>query len=104
MQSDSTISWTPGSQIGPYVLASLIGEGGMGAVWKARDTRLDRIVAIKTSKEEFSERFDREARAVAALSHPHICSLFDVGANYLVFEYLEGEPLKGPLPLDKALQ
>ena len=76
----------------------------MGEVFKARDTRLDRIVAIKTSKIEFSERFEREARAVAALNHPHICQLYDVGPNYLVMEYIEGAPLKGPLPLDQALK
>jgi len=75
----------------------------MGEVFKARDTRLDRVVAIKVSKQEFTERFEREARAVAALNHPNICTLHDVGPNYLVFEYIEGEPLKGPLPLDRAL-
>src|SRR6476661_10012746 len=76
----------------------------MGAVWKARDTRLDRTVAIKVSKAEFSERFEREAHAVAALNHPHICQLYDVGPNYLVMEYVEGTPLKGPLPLDQTLR
>jgi serine/threonine protein kinase len=76
----------------------------MGEVWKARDTRLDRVVAIKISKEEFSERFEREARAVAALNHPHICTLHDVGPNYLVMEYVEGAPLDGPLPLEKAIE
>jgi serine/threonine protein kinase len=76
----------------------------MGEVWKVRDTRLDRVVAIKVSKEKFSERFEREARAVAALNHPHICTLHDVGPNYLVMEYVEGTPLKGPLPLEKAIE
>ncbi len=76
----------------------------MGEVYKARDTRLDRTVAIKVSKEAFSERFEREARAVAALNHPNICTLHDVGPNYLVMEYIEGTPLKGPLPLDQALR
>jgi serine/threonine protein kinase len=76
----------------------------MGDVYKARDTRLDRIVAIKVSKTEFSERFEREARAVASLNHPHICSLYDVGPNYLVMEYVEGVPLKGPLPVEQALK
>jgi serine/threonine-protein kinase len=94
---------TPGAKLGPYEILSSIGEGGMGEVFKARDTRLDRIVAIKVSKKEFSERFEREARAVAALNHPRICTLHDVGPNYLVFEYVEGEPLKGPLPVEKAL-
>src|SRR6516165_8526410 len=76
----------------------------MGEVWKARDTRLDRIVAIKTSKEKFSERFDREARSIAALNHPHICTLYDVGPDYLVMEYVEGQLLKGPLPLEQTLK
>src|SRR3984893_13301339 len=93
-----------GEKLGPYEILSRIGEGGMGEVFKARDTRLDRTVAIKVSKAEFSERFEREARAVAALNHPHICTLHDVGPNYLVFEHVEGEPLKGPLPLEKALE
>jgi len=93
---------TVGTQLGPYRVETKIGEGGMGEVWKARDTRLDRVVALKTSKEGFSERFAREARAVAALNHPHVCHLYDVGSNYLVMEYIEGTPLKGPLPLDKA--
>jgi len=92
-----------GSKLGPYEILSSVGEGGMGEVFKARDTRLDRVVAIKVSKQEFTERFEREARAVAALNHPNICTLHDVGPNYLVFEYIEGEPLKGPLPLDRAL-
>jgi serine/threonine protein kinase len=72
--------------------------------FKANDTRFDRIVAIKTSKTEFSERFEREARAVAALNHSNICQLYDVGPNYLVMEYIEGTPLKGPLPVDQALK
>jgi len=76
----------------------------MGQVWKARDTRLDRIVAVKVSQERFSDRFEREARTIAALSHPHICTLFDVGPDYLVMEYLEGRTLRGPLPLKTALQ
>jgi len=76
----------------------------MGEVYKARDTRLDRIVAVKVSKTEFSERFEREARAVAALNHSSICTLYDVGPNYLVMEHIEGVPLKGPLPLDQALK
>jgi len=73
-------------------------------VYKANDTRLDRTVAIKTSKTEFNERFEREARAVAALNHSNICQLYDVGPNYLVMEYIEGTPLKGPLPLDQTLK
>jgi predicted Ser/Thr protein kinase len=76
----------------------------MGEVYKARDTRLDRTVALKISKSAFNERFEREARAVAALNHSNICTLYDVGPNYLVMEYIEGTPLKGPLPLDQALK
>jgi serine/threonine protein kinase len=76
----------------------------MGEVWKARDTRLDRIVAMKFSQEKFSERFEREAKAIGALNHPNICTLYDVGPNYLVMEYVEGAPLKGPLPIDQALK
>src|SRR3954464_2513673 len=79
-----------GERLGPYEILSLIGAGGMGEVYKARDTRLDRTVAIKVSKKEFSERFEREARAVAALNHPNICQLYDVGPAYLVLEYIEG--------------
>src|SRR6202165_4443399 len=93
-----------GTRLGPYETLDAIGAGGMGEVWKARDTRLDRIVAIKVSKEQFSERFQREARAVAALNHPHICTLYDVGPNFLVMEYIDGTPLKGPLPLDQSLK
>ena len=93
-----------GTKLGPYEILAPIGAGGMGEVYKARDTRLDRIVAIKVSKTEFSERFEREAQAIAALNHPNICQLYDVGPNYLVMEYIEGTPLKGPLPLDQALK
>jgi serine/threonine protein kinase len=95
---------TAGDKLGPYEILAPIGAGGMGEVWKARDTRLDRIVAIKVSKTDFGERFEREARAVAALNHHNICTLHDVGPNYLVMEYIEGTPLKGPLPLDHALR
>src|SRR5260370_14302531 len=98
------MSLCAGDRLGPFEILAPIGEGGMGAVWKARDTRLDRIVAIKISQEKFSDRFEREARAVAALNHPHICTLHDVGPNYLVMEYVEGAPLKGPLPLEKAVE
>jgi predicted Ser/Thr protein kinase len=93
-----------GDRLGPYEILAPIGAGGMGEVYKARDTRLDRIVAVKVSKEQFSERFEREARAVAALNHPHICTLHDVGPDYLVMEYIEGQPLKGPVPLGDALR
>jgi serine/threonine protein kinase len=76
----------------------------MGEVYKARDTRLDRTVAIKILADRFSERFEREARAISALNHPHICTLYDVGPNYLVMELVEGSPLKTPLPVDKAVE
>ena len=92
-----------GDNLGPYELISRIGEGGMGEVWKARDTRLDRMVAVKVSKEQFSDRFMNEARAIAALNHPNICTLFDVGPNYLVMEFIEGVPLAGPMTADKAV-
>jgi serine/threonine protein kinase len=95
---------SPGDKFGPYELIAAIGIGGMGEVWKARDTRLDRIVAMKFSQEKFSERFEREAKAISSLNHPNICQLYDVGPNYLVMEYVEGAQLKGPLPLDQALK
>ena len=94
----------PGTRLGPYEILSPLGEGGMGEVYRARDPRLNREVAIKTSREQFNERFEREARAVAALNHPNICHLYDVGPNYLVMELVEGETLKGPLPIDEALK
>jgi tetratricopeptide (TPR) repeat protein/predicted Ser/Thr protein kinase len=75
----------------------------MGEVYKARDTRLGRLVALKVSKEQFSQRFESEARAVAALNHPNICHLYDVGPNYLVMEFIEGEPLRGPFPRENAV-
>ena len=102
----------PGKTVGPYQILSAIGVGGMGEVYKARDTRLDRTVAIKVlvahlaDRADLRERFDREARTIAGLNHPHICTLFDIGlqdgTDYLVMEYLEGETLaerlkKGPL-------
>lgn len=93
-----------GDKIGAYEILSPLGEGGMGQVWKARDTRLNRFVAIKTTREQFNERFEREAQAIAALNHPHICSIYDVGPDYLVMEYIEGVPLKGPMPVGQALK
>jgi serine/threonine protein kinase len=86
-----------GTCLGPDEITAAIGAGGMGEVYKARDPRLHRTVAIKVSQEKFSERFEREARAVAALNHPHICTVYDVGPDYLVMEYIEGAPLKAPL-------
>src|SRR5262245_27380791 len=94
----------PGARLGAYEIVAFIGAGGMGEVYKARDTRLDRYVALKVSRADFGERFEREARAVAALNHTHICTLHDVGPNYLVMEYIDGSPLTGPLPLDQALK
>jgi Tol biopolymer transport system component/predicted Ser/Thr protein kinase len=95
---------SPGTRLGPYEILAPIGAGGMGEVYKARDTRLDRTVAVKVSNERFSERFEREARAVASLNHSNICTLHDVGPDYLVMEYIEGSPLGGPLPLDQVLK
>ena len=109
----------PGRRLGPYEILSAIGAGGMGEVYKARDTRLDRIVAIKVlpthlaDQSELRERFEREARTIASLNHPHICVLYDIGhqdgTDFLVMEYLEGETLaqrllKGALPLEQVLQ
>src|SRR5580704_4222837 len=89
---------TPGTELGPYRIVSRIGEGGMGCVYKASDTRLGRSVAIKTVNEEFSSRFQREAKAISALNHQHICTLYDVGEYegrpFLVMEYLEGATLQ----------
>jgi serine/threonine protein kinase len=93
-----------GSKLGPYEILAPIGAGGMGEVYKARDTRLERIVAIKVAAAKFSERFEREARAIAALNHPNICALYDIGPDYLVMEYVEGQPLKGPLPVERAVE
>jgi tRNA A-37 threonylcarbamoyl transferase component Bud32 len=100
---------TTGTLLGPYEIVSFIGAGGMGEVYKARDTRLDRNVAIKVAAERFTDRFSREAHAIAALSDSHICTLYDVGPNYLVMEYIEGESLaerlkKGALPLEQVLR
>jgi len=94
---------TAGTQLGPYEIVAPLGKGGMGEVYRARDTRLRREVAIKVSAEQFSERFEREARAIASLNHPNICQLYDVGPNYLVMELVEGAEPKGPLPLDTVL-
>ena len=95
---------SPGTQLGPYLLLAPIGAGGMGEVWKARDTRLDRVVAIKRIKGEHAARFEQEARAIAALNHTHICQIHDVGPDYLVTEFIDGAPLRGPLPAGEALR
>ena len=107
-----------GRQLGPYEIVSAIGAGGMGEVYKARDTRLDRTVAIKVLPEhvaadpDLKQRFEREAKTISSLNHPHICTLYDIGSqdgiDFLVMEYLEGDTLaqrleKGALPLDQAL-
>lgn len=104
-------------RLGPYEIVSALGAGGMGEVYKARDTRLDRIVAVKILQEslaadsQFRDRFDREARTISQLDHPHICALYDVGEQngtaYLVMQYLEGETLadrlkRGALPIDQV--
>src|SRR4051794_7379257 len=88
------MSLSPGDRLGPYEILTQIGAGGMGEVYKARDTRLERVVAIKVSQQKFSDRFEREARAVAALNHPNICQLYDVGPDYLVMEFVEGAPVE----------
>jgi TolB-like protein/tRNA A-37 threonylcarbamoyl transferase component Bud32 len=93
-----------GTRLGPYEILSALGAGGMGEVYKARDTRLDRIVAIKQLIPRHLDRFEREARAIAALNHPHICQVYDVGPDYLVLEYLEGRPLQGPMAEDEAVR
>jgi eukaryotic-like serine/threonine-protein kinase len=113
------LALTPGTRLGPYEILSALGVGGMGEVYRARGTRLDRTVAIKILPEalaadpQFRERFDREARAISQLTHPHICTLYDVGEQqgtaFLVMECLEGETLadrlkKGALPLDEPLK
>src|ERR1700674_4943051 len=92
-----------GDKLGPYEIVSSIGKGGMSEVYRAHDPRTGRDVAIKVSAERFNERFDREVRAVAALNHPNICHLYDVGPNYLVMELVEGDEPKGPLPLETAM-
>lgn len=97
-----------GACLGPYRIESKLGEGGMGQVFRAVDTRLGRAVAIKIAHQQFSARFEREARAISSLNHSHICTLYDVGPNYLVMELVEGETIAarlkgGPLPVKAAL-
>src|SRR5947207_16021539 len=97
---------SPGDRLGPYEIVASIGEGGMGKVYRARDSRLGREVALKVSSARFTDRFEREARAIAALNHPNICTLHDVGPNYLVMELVEGPTLgerikQCPIPLEE---
>src|SRR5262245_60962639 len=100
----------PGARLGPYEIVATLGQGGMAEVYRARDTRLGRDVAIKIASEQFSDRFAREARAVASLNHPNVCTLYDVGPDYLVMELVEGPTLgehltrNGPLPVAAALR
>src|ERR1700676_1105998 len=110
---------TSGTRLGPYEVESPLGAGGMGEVYRARDTRLDRTVAIKvlashlSSSPELKQRMEREARTISSLNHPHICQLYDIGSqdgtDYLVMEFLEGETLaarlsKGALPMNEILR
>ncbi len=110
LPGDPTLTGTAsGVSLGPYRIEGKLGAGGMGEVYRAVDTRLGRAVAIKTAREQFSARFEREARAIASLNHPNICTLYDVGPNYLVMELVEGETIAarlkdGPLPVQTALQ
>src|SRR5262245_28217804 len=97
-----------GTRLGPYEILAPLGAGGMGEVYRARDPRMGREVAIKVSAEQFSDRFSREVHAAAALNHPNICALYDVGPNYLVMELVEGPTLAerirgGAVPLEEAL-
>ena len=92
-----------GDKLGPYQIVAKLGEGGMGEVYRALDGRVGREVAIKISAEQFTDRSDREARAVASLNHPNICTLHDVGPNYLVMELVDGDAPRGPMPLETAL-
>ena len=98
----------PGTQLGPYKILAPIGAGGMGEVYRAHDSRVGRDVAIKVSTEQFTDRFEREIRAVASLNHSNICHLYDVGPDYLVMELVEGPTLaerikQGPIPLEESL-
>jgi serine/threonine protein kinase len=102
------MSLATGAKLGPYEISGILGAGGMGEVYRASDSRVGREVAIKVSGQEFSERFEQEARTIASLNHQNICTLYDVGPNYLVMELVEGPTLadriqEGPMPVDEAL-
>ena len=108
LEDSAAVAVAAGARLGPYCIEHKLGEGGMGEVFRAVDTRLGRAVAIKITHEQFSARFQREGRAIASLNHPNICTVHDVGPNYLVMELVEGETLaarlkSGPLPLNTAL-
>ncbi len=98
------MSLSAGDKLGPYEILAPIGAGGMGEVWKARDIRLDRIVAVKRLKGQHSARFEQEARAIAALNHPHICQIHDIGPDYLVLEYIEGQPIQGAQSVEESIR
>ena len=107
--TSSCAAISPGMSLGPYEIKAVLGAGGMGQVFRGRDTRLNRPVAIKVLNAQFSDRFEREARAISSLNHPHICTLYDVGPDFLVMELLEGETLaerlkKGPLGMNAVIQ
>src|SRR5258708_4306057 len=108
-----------GTKLGPYEILAMLGAGGMGEVYRALDTRLERIVAVKvlvshlSSSPELKQRMEREAKAISSLNHPHICHLYDIGSqdgtDYMVMEFLEGETLaerlrKGPIPLNEIFK
>src|SRR5207244_11548443 len=112
---DRAMTIASGTRLGPYEIVAPIGAGGMGEVYHARDTRLDRAVAVKILPAAFAGdaqlriRFEREAKTISQLSHPHICTLFDVGENYLVMELLDGETLadrlsRGALPIAECVR
>src|SRR6266567_6730534 len=98
------MSRSAGERLGPYELLARLGAGGMGEVWKAHDSRLDRIVAIKLLHAMDASDLRREARAIAALNHPHICTIYDIGPDYLVMEYIEGKPLPVPMAPGDAIR
>ncbi|MEO8052613.1 MAG: protein kinase, partial [Acidobacteriota bacterium] len=108
LEHSAFTEWAVGASLGPYHIESKLGDGGMGEVFRAVDTRLGRAVAIKITRDQFSAHFEREARAISSLNHPNICTLYDIGSNYLVMELVDGETIasrlkSGPLPVKTAL-